>query len=630
MRNLFILSIILLIASQHIYSFTNQQNKDLRTLVSLLNYISKDYKMAVDNGKIINNDEFNEMDDFTNKCTILQKELIPIVNNNAFTKLQDSLTKLRASVLNKDTYENVSKAASIIKNNIIDLNILKISPSRYPSLKRGALLFKNNCASCHGDNGKGDGVMSKDLEPKPTDFHNAEVMDLLSPMQAYNIIKLGVAGTSMRSFEELNDNDIWSLAFYILSLRHNHNNKSIDKLSTNISLDSLSKWNDKELNEFLQKSNTNITLSNIRNYEPSQADPLDIAIKELNLSYQLFNKGDYSQAEKHALTSYLEGIELVENVLNASKPELVRSIEKDMIAYRKALLKGDKDNVDHLYLQLTERIENAKSILSELEYSFAFIYGASLSILLRESLESLLIILIILSILKPLNMQKAILAVHIGWIFAIILGFLGWIFVDKLINISGASRELMEGIGSIIAVIVLLYAGTWLHSHSEVFKWTDFIKTKISSISDSGSVVGLGIFAFIVVFREAVEVVLFLSSLTLNNPNQSDSALIWAVVTTTILIAIISIIFSKYTKKLPIGKIFKISAYVIAVLAVILTGKGIAALQEAGYIPIMLINHIPRIDLLGFYPNIQSILAQFIILAIIIYITKRTKKDQSH
>lgn len=170
------------------------------------------------------------------------------------------------------------------------------------------------------------------------------------------------------------------------------------------------------------------------------------------------------------MTSYLEGIELVENLLNASSPALVRDIERDMIAYRKALQNNDKANAEKYYNTLKEEITTAKTLLAEQDYSFAFIYGSALSILIREALEALLIILIILSILIPMQVRKAVAAVHSGWVLAVVIGFVSWLFVDKLINLSGASRELMEGIGAILAVLILLFAGVWLHSHSEISK----------------------------------------------------------------------------------------------------------------------------------------------------------------
>ena len=69
------------------------------------------------------------------------------------------------------------------------------------------------------------------------------------------------------------------------------------------------------------------------------------------------------------------------------------------------------------------------------------------------------------------------------------------------------------------------------------------------------------------------------------------------------------------SKRLPIGQFFSISSILIAVLAVVLVGKGMAALQEAGWVAQGLIAA-PRIDWLGVYPSWQSLTAQLIVAVI--------------
>ncbi len=55
----------------------------------------------------------------------------------------------------------------------------------------------------------------------------------------------------------------------------------------------------------------------------------------------------------------------------------------------------------------------------------------------------------------------------------------------------------------------------------------------------------------------------------------------------------------------------------MAVLAVILMGKGVAALQEAGWVGVTPVDF-ARIDLLGILPTAETLLAQAAILAIIV------------
>jgi high-affinity iron transporter len=85
-----------------------------------------------------------------------------------------------------------------------------------------------------------------------------------------------------------------------------------------------------------------------------------------------------------------------------------------------------------------------------------------------------------------------------------------------------------------------------------------------------------------------------------------------------VLLAIVAAVLLRTSARLPIGQFFMASSLLVAVLAVVLAGKGIAGLQEAGLLHTSPIA-IPRIDVLGIYPSLQTLLAQAaVLLAIVI------------
>lgn len=85
-----------------------------------------------------------------------------------------------------------------------------------------------------------------------------------------------------------------------------------------------------------------------------------------------------------------------------------------------------------------------------------------------------------------------------------------------------------------------------------------------------------------------------------------------------VLLAVIAVAMLRYSRKLPIAKFFSYSSALIAVLAVVLAGKGVAALQEAGLIDVRPVVLVPRVDLLGLVPTVQTVLAQIIMLAAVL------------
>jgi high-affinity iron transporter len=74
----------------------------------------------------------------------------------------------------------------------------------------------------------------------------------------------------------------------------------------------------------------------------------------------------------------------------------------------------------------------------------------------------------------------------------------------------------------------------------------------------------------------------------------------------------------RFSRKLPIAKFFAYSSALIAVLAVVLAGKGVAALQEAGMIGVTPLGWAPRVEILGLYPTVEGLLAQAATLAVLL------------
>ena len=602
---------------------------EARTLVTLLDYIAKDYEGAVSDGKIINDAEFEEISDFTQICITYHSNLVPQVNNEAFTELTSSLDELKLLIQRKSSQELIETQTKKIKDRILSLGLLKMTPDKWPVLKTGMMIYNEKCQSCHGESGGGDGILAEGLDPAPTDFLDEGTLKNLTPIQAFNVAKLGLTGTAMRSFAELSDSDLWSVSFYILSLGKKLDAKPIKELPQGILLDSVSQWTNFQLENALAKMNAKVTTNQVRQYEPEVLLPLDFAAQQLEASLQAYLNNDKKGAHQLALTSYLEGIEMVEKTLKAIDKTIVIDIEKAMLAYRNALKGDDLLMVESTNKAAGDLIVKAQEVLRSKSYSFGFTFGAALSILLREALEALLIIVVILSILRPLKIRKAIWFLHAGWIVAVIAGIISWVFVDQLVKISGSSRELMEGLGSLIAVAILIYMGTWLHSKSEIQKWKEFIGEKINKLSESGNWWGLMFFSFIVVFREAFEVVLFLSALKLDVPEGSGSPIGWAVLASTGLVILFAVLIMHYSKRLPIKQIFKISAITMAVLAVVLMGKGFSALQEAGVIEMNLVRDWIRFEPLGIYPTVQTLGAQFFIILLVLGLwlyAERTQK----
>ena len=77
-----------------------------------------------------------------------------------------------------------------------------------------------------------------------------------------------------------------------------------------------------------------------------------------------------------------------------------------------------------------------------------------------------------------------------------------------------------------------------------------------------------------------------------------------------VLLAGIALAMFRFSRRLPIAKFFAYSSALIAVLAVVLAGKGVAALQEAGLLGVTPLAAAPRIEILGLYPTLEGLAVQ--------------------
>jgi high-affinity iron transporter len=204
--------------------------------------------------------------------------------------------------------------------------------------------------------------------------------------------------------------------------------------------------------------------------------------------------------------------------------------------------------------------------------------------------------------------------VHVGWTLALAAGAVTWVVATYVIAVSGAGREVTEGLSSLFAAVVLLGVGIWMHQKSVGGRWQAYLRAKLSAALDRRSMIFLFGLSFIAVYREVFETILFYAALWTEGQKSAIGAGLFA---GTIMLVGVAWVLLRTSRRLPVGTFFAASSLLIAVLALVLTGKGMQALQEAGWLattPVVF----PRIDWLGVFPSQQSLGAQALILSIVI------------
>ena len=595
-----------------------------RQIWQLLDYLAVDYAGAVDNGKVVAAGEYAEMQEFAQTAAT---QLAGLPDKPERTALLAQAASLQAAIAAKAAAADVGGQARRLAAALLAAYPVPVAPSGAPSLERGLALYQAQCASCHGAEGRGDGPLASQLTPPPVAFSNRERARERSLFSLHQTITRGVSGTSMPAFPALSEDDRWALAFFVSTLAFGEQERqagaALWKSDAAVraalpSLAALTQASEATLSASIPPQQAAEVLAYLRSNPASLAQSngggLALSSARLRESLAALDKGDRANASRLALSAYLDGFEPVEPALAVRDGALFKAVEKDMGLYRAAVAAGDVAQARAVEQSLQASLVRAQDALSQAGNDPMGVFVGALTILLREGAEALLVVIAMVAFLKKAGRQDVLPVVHAGWISALAAGGLTWFAATYMVEISGASRELTEGYSSLFAAAILLSVGIWMHQKSMAGRWQAYIRDKLSAALGRQSAIMLFVLAFVTVYREVFETVLFYAALWTEG---TGAYLLAGLGLGVVLLAAVGWIMLRTSTRLPVGRFFAISSALVAVLAVVMVGKGVAALLEAGVLGITPIAG-PSLDLLGIHPSMQTMLAQLAVIAVIV------------
>lgn len=185
-------------------------------VAQMLDYVSRDYALAVANGKVIDEDEYVEQLVVSGSALEVSDQVKTISSQPAIRR---DIARLIELIKEKVPPEAIKKQALKARDAIYVAAGTATAPRNWPGLTQGKQLFTAHCASCHGAIGDGQGVAAQTLPSKPMNFLDSARMASMSPLSVFNSVKLGVQNTAMPSFPSLAEDEMWAVSFYVLSLR---------------------------------------------------------------------------------------------------------------------------------------------------------------------------------------------------------------------------------------------------------------------------------------------------------------------------------------------------------------------------------------------------------------------------
>ena len=604
-----------------------QDGSDVRQAWQLLDYIAVDYGGAVADGKVVSDGEYAEMREFS---ATARERIGALPDNPRRGVLLAQADGLIALVQRRADAAQVAQAAHALADGLLAAYGDGSAAMPTPDPAGAAGLYAAQCAGCHGATGRGDGPAAAGMVPAPIDFTDLTRATQRSPLALYEAISRGVAGTAMPAYAQLDEAQRWALAFHVGGMAFDAASRregealwarDDGRLHAALpSLQALVRSSPAQLAQVLDARQAAAITAFLRAQpqalrQAGEAKPATLALarSQLQAALRAYADGDRKRASALALSAYLDGVEPVEPLLAARDTPLLRGIETAMGKLRSDVAAGAGiDAIRQDAAQAVLLFDRADRVLQEGRGDVTAAFLGSFAILLREGLEAMLVVIGMIAFLRKSGRSEALPWVHAGWTLALAAGGITWALATWLVDISGASRELTEGLSSLFAALVLLGVGIWMHQKSLAGRWQHYLRERVSAALGRRSMVFLFVLAFVAVYREVFETILFYAAMW--SPDTAR-AILAGMATGVALLALVAWALLRLGMHLPIGKFFAWSSALIAVLAVVLAGKGVAALQEAGWIGLGAVAA-PRVDWLGVFPTWQTLLAQLLVLLV--------------
>jgi high-affinity iron transporter len=313
----------------------------------------------------------------------------------------------------------------------------------------------------------------------------------------------------------------------------------------------------------------------------------------------------------------------VEGAVRARQPALATRLEDEFRELREQAGSGD---VAALHRQLLGDLENAERAVTD-KSSTANLFVQSFLLLVREGFEAILIIAALMTFLSKAGAAERRGEVAWGAWAGVAASVVTAILFELLIQTTPGQRDALEGVTMLVAVAVLFFVSYWLLSKVEADKWTAFLKQRVHAALSSGSALALASVAFLAVYREGVETILFYKALLVSGGSGDAGPVVLGVVLGAAALVVLYVVIMRLGMRIPMKLFFAVTGVLLYYMAFVFAGKGIAELQEGRVIGTTVIPALEwlRVPFLGIYPTLQSLALQglLVLLALVAWLVLR-------
>ncbi len=619
-------SSILLFAAPQQAPSAPPQGGDLAPVVqriaTTVQLAAQEYRIGVADGRVVSPAEVEEAGLFLAEARRTAERLPP----EAAASTIAAIDRLIADVSRTAEPDSIAVAARALTAGLAERYRVDVDqvPASAPALARGAQVYQQNCADCHGIAGRGDGPGGLGLTPPPAALNDGVRLVAVSPLDFYRRVTIGVAGTAMPAYEtRLSAADRWAAAAYATLLRYP---APAGEVPAGLrAFGTTARMTDAQIAEALGTSVERSTplIAAVRSFHGQESGAEAAAVfadvnRRLDTVLTLAAAGQAEAASGAAFEAYLT-FEQVESGVRAIDPGLASQLEAVFATLRGRAGGGATPaELKTLRAELATGLARAELLIGK-PMTGTDLFVQSFVILLREGLEAILLIGALIAFLVKTGNARRRRDIHVGVAAAVVVSLLTAVAFETIFRFSAASQEVLEGVTMLVATGALFYVSYWLLSKMEVAKWNRFVKGKVQDALVSGSAFALPSVAFLAVYREGVETVLFYKALLVAGPaGGAVVPVVLGIAAASVVLAVVYVLINRFGVRLPLKPFFGITSAFLYYMAFVFLGKGIAELQGGGVVPITVVSWAPQIERLGIYRTVESLGAQAVLVLLLL------------
>ena len=484
-----------------------------------------------------------------------------------------------------------------------------------PSLARGQSIYRSQCAICHGLAGGADGPGAAGLTPVPSRRADSGFFRGASPLDFYRRVTIGVAGTAMVGFESsLSVSDRWAVALYASTLRLPLARGTVPPGLANFA--KTATMSDAALLDSLGGPSL-ARVAAIRAAADGAAardyGPVLVTVRaRLDSAFDWAGRGQREASRSAAIGAYM-AFEAVERELRIKDADLVTRAERAFAEVREP---ADAKQLAAIREELTRVLDRAERTLGT-SLTPISLFIQSFLILIREGLEAILVIGALIAFLAKVGANDRRRDIHLGVGAALASSVVTAVVIETIFRLKPAHQEALEGFTMVVATVMLFSVSYWLLSKMEVAKWNQFVKSKLSAALTKRSMFAMASVAFLAVYREGFETVLFYKALAVSGRTSETAApIVLGFLAAAAVLGVIYIAINRFGVRLPLRPFFGVTSALLYVMAFVFAGTAVAELQEGGFVSLTTIEGMFRAPTFGIYPTVETVLVQSVLVGL--------------